>query len=47
MKIKPGAAEVVTAEAVRVTREARGEEGNISIKVAKAADETTPMKPWP
>lgn len=39
-----GAAEIATAEAMRVMREARGEEENI-VKVVRTAEETTSMKP--
>ena len=42
---KLGAAETVTAEAMKVAREARREKGNIVMQVAKAVDEKAPIKP--
>jgi len=40
-----GAAEVATAEAIMAMREARRKEENIVVRVAKAVEETIPMKP--
>ena len=45
LTVKPGAAETTIAEATRATREARREEENIVMKVVKAVDDATPMRP--
>jgi len=42
---KLGAAETVTAEAMKVAREARREKRNILMQVPKAVDEKAPIKP--
>jgi len=43
---KLGAAEIATAEATRVVREAWREKENIVVQVAKAVDEKGPIKAW-
>ena len=44
-RMRAGAAETATPEAMRATRDARREEENIVKKVMKRAGEVTPMKP--
>jgi len=44
LMVKLGVAETATADAMRMAREARREEGNIVVQVAKVVDEKTPIK---